>query len=527
MYVVNAQEMRELDRQTIEDLGIPSAVLMEVAGRAVAQEVKRRRRGSCKVTVLAGHGNNGGDGLVAARHLAEAGYDTRVWLVGKVERFSDDARRFWEVCQRLSIPTRVFSEDQQEALQRSLDEADVVVDSLLGIGLSGNVRSPMKDVIRMVNRSAVPLVVAADVPSGVNTDNGAVMGEAVQAHCTVTFAFPKWCHYLAPASELAGDCVVADIGIPQSLAAQYPVTSRVTDMAHWAQHVDRRPAFSHKGSFGHVLVVGGKGGMSGAPALASRAALKAGAGLVTTAVPGGIQSVVAGYTPEALTLGFGKGSDDRWTADSVMPLVERVNDYDSLAIGPGLGRFHGDVEWLRTLLSAVESPVVLDADALNILAADLRLLDDCQAPVILTPHPGEMARLLQREVSDVERHRPEIARELARETGAVVVLKGRFTITAFPDGRQFVNTTGTPAMAKAGSGDVLTGMIAANIAQGMPLDVAVPLAVSLHGCAGEVAAERDSEFSVLATDIVDHIGTALNVARSNEPPGFTDTFPGK
>ena len=178
MYVVKAQEMRELDRQTIEDLGIPSTVLMEVAGRAVAQEVKRRRRGSCKVTVLAGHGNNGGDGLVAARHLAEAGYDTHVWLVGKVERFSDDARRFWEVCQRLSIPTRVFSEDQQEALQRSLDEADVVVDSLLGIGLSGNVRPPMKEVIRMVNRSAVPLVVAADVPSGVNTDNGAGDGRS-------------------------------------------------------------------------------------------------------------------------------------------------------------------------------------------------------------------------------------------------------------------------------------------------------------------------------------------------------------
>ena len=248
---------------------------------------------------------------------------------------------------------------------------------------------------------------------------------------------------------------------------------------------------------------------------------------MTTAVPRGIQSVVAGYTPEALTLGFGKGSDDRWTADSVMPLVERVNDYELLAIGPGLGRFHGDVEWLRTLLSAVESPVVLDADALNILAADLRLLDDCQAPVILTPHPGEMARLLQREVPDVERHRPEIARELARETGAVVVLKGRFTITAFPDGRQFVNTTGTPAMAKAGSGDVLTGMIAANSrSRNVPGCRSAPCCQFTRR-AGEVAAERDSEFSVLATDIVDHIGTAFSVARSNEPPGFTDTFPGK
>lgn len=515
MYLVNAQEMRELDRQTIEELGIPSIVLMEVAGRAVAQEVKRRRKAGSSVTVLAGHGNNGGDGLVAARHLAEAGYKTNIWLIGDTERMGAETRCFWQICERLSIPTRIFRTAEEIALQRDLERTEVVIDSLLGTGLRGEVRSPMRQVIRLVNSANVPLVVAVDVPSGVNTDNGAIMAEAVRAHSTVTFAFPKWCHYLAPAAELAGECIVADIGIPQSLAANYPIKSRVTDRTYWSRFLNPRPAFSHKGSFGHVLVIGGTRGMSGAPALSARAALKAGSGLVTTAVPRGIQSVVAGYMAEGLTLGIGTKDDETWDADTALTIAERVNHYDAIAVGPGMGRFQGDVKWLQMLLSAAQKPLVLDADALNILAADLRLLDGCHVPVVLTPHPGEMSRLLQREVPDIEGDRSKVALELAQKTGAVVVLKGRYTVTALPDGRQFVNTTGTPAMAKGGSGDVLTGIVASNIAQGFSLDIAVPFAVGLHGYAGELAAEGDSEFSVLATDIVQYIGPALHKMMSN------------
>lgn len=510
MYLVNAQEMRELDRQTIEELGIPAIVLMEMAGRAVAQEVRNRLKGKGRITVLAGHGNNGGDGFVAARHLAETGFDVKVWLIGKKERLSAEGRRFLNVCERLHIPTQLFTTAQVGELQRDLEQSLAVIDSMLGIGLRGDLRPPIQEVIRLVNRTRIPLVVAVDVPSGVATDDGAVCSEAIDADCTVTFAYPKWCHYLSPAAERTGDLIVADIGIPVQLAAQYPVRARVTDAAYWSSYIKLRPAFSHKGTFGHALVIGGSRGMSGAPALTSHAALKTGAGLVTTAVPQGIQSLVASYLVEGLTWGLGEGGAGEWHADTASDLTRRLPEFDVVAIGPGLGRFPGDQRWLRTLLEAVQAPVVLDADALNMAADDLRILESCAETVVLTPHPGEMARLMQQDVRAIEENRPQASLALAQTTGAIVVLKGRHTITAFPDGRQFVNTTGTPAMAKAGSGDVLTGMIAATIAQGYPLEAAVPLAVSWHGCAGELAANQDSESSVLATDLVQHIGPAFH-----------------
>lgn len=525
MYVVNAQEMRELDRQTIQDLGIPAVVLMEVAGRAVAQEVKKRARAGSCVTILAGHGNNGGDGLVAARHLALAGYETHIWLIGKTERMGADVRRFWEVCERLSLPTHVYSAAKANECRFQLERSDIVIDGLLGTGITGDVRPPMRQVIDMLNRSHVPLVVAVDVPSGVDTDSGKVLAEAVRAHCTVTFAFPKWCHYLAPAAELTGELIVADIGIPKSFANLYPVCTRVTDKSYWSGTIRSRAAFSHKGVYGHVLVIGGKRGMAGAPALASRAVLKTGAGLVTTAVPSGIQNVIASHLPEGLTWGIGEVDAETWHADSAVAIVERLHRYDAVVIGPGMGRFPQDTKWLQTLLASAKCPVILDADALNIVADDRHLLDARRGgraireggapPIVLTPHPGEMARLLQCDTPHIEQKRPQVALELAKMTEAVVVLKGRYSLTAFPDGRQFINTTGTPAMAKGGSGDVLAGMIAANIAQGHKIDVVVPFAVTLHGYAGELAAASDSEYSVLATDIVQQIGPAYRHMMSN------------
>lgn len=450
---------------------------MEVAGRAVAQEVQNRLKDTGRITVLAGHGNNGGDGFVAARHLAEVGFEVNVWLIGKKERLSAEGRRFWQVCERLHIPIHVFTTAQFGALQRDLEQSDAVIDSMLGIGLRGDVRPPIREVIQLVNRMCVPLVVAVDVPSGVSTDDGAVISEAIDADCTVTFAFPKWCHYLSPAAERTGDLIVVDIGIPEQFAARYPVRARVTDAAFWSSYIQPRAAFSHKGTFGHVLVIGGSRGMSGAPSLTSHAVLKTGAGLVTTAVPQGIQMLVAHFLAEGLTWGLGDDGADEWHADTVLDLTRRLPEFDVVAVGPGLGRFQGDQKWLKTMLGAVKGPVVLDADALNIVADDLHILESCTEAVVLTPHPGEMARLMQQDVHAIEQNRPQVSLALAQMTGAIVVLKGRYTITAFPDGRQFVNTTGTPAMAKAGSGDVLTGMIAATIAQGYPIEVAVPLAV--------------------------------------------------
>lgn len=515
MFLVNAEEMRALDRQTIEELGIPSIALMEVAGREVAKEVRNRARLYARVTVLAGHGHNGGDGLVAARHLAGAGYPTTVCLVGQMDRMSPEVATLWRACERLGLSPMVYEGDDDQ-LKQQLEQTDVLIDALLGTGIKGDVRPAMQRVIRQVNDADLPLVVSVDVPSGVDTDTGAIRGAAIRAHCTVTFQFPKWCHYLAPAAELAGECVVADIGIPSTFASRYPIRSFVTDKHLWHDALKPRPPFAHKGTFGHVLVIGGSRGMAGAPSLTAHAALKTGAGRVTVAVPRGIQDVVSGYLAEGMTWGLGEAGTGTWSADSAIQIVERLRQYDVLAVGPGLGRFAGDVKWLQTILGAARVPVVLDADALNVLSANINALNSCRAPVVLTPHPGEMARLLKADVRQVEENRPQVAKQLAAQTGAVVVLKGRYTLTAFPDGDIYVNPTGTPAMAKGGSGDVLTGVIAGLLAQNVAKEIAVPLGVYVHGYAGQLAAQNDSEFSVLARDLSNCIGPALRSAASNE-----------
>ncbi|WP_054950909.1 bifunctional ADP-dependent NAD(P)H-hydrate dehydratase/NAD(P)H-hydrate epimerase [Numidum massiliense] len=515
MYLVNAREMRQLDRQTIEEVGIPSAVLMEVAGRAVADEVKRRARCGSRVTVLAGSGNNGGDGFVAARHLHCAGYHVEVWLIGSEEKMSSEASNFWNVCQNLQLSMQTYRVIDAPRLKEALWQSDVVIDSLLGTGVKGAVREPLNEVIEAINAANVPLVVAVDVPSGVETDTGAVLGAAVRAHCTVTFAFPKWCHYLAPGATLAGECVVADIGIPSSLAAAFPVRAQVSERLLWTEAVKPRTPFSYKGTYGHVLVVGGSRGMAGAPVLTARAVLKAGAGLVTTAVPRDIQDVVAASFAEGMTWGVGRGTADGWHETTAASLCERMSQFQAVAIGPGMPRFSGDTQWLRTLVAQAKAPIVLDAGALSVLAEDLAMLTRCRETVVLTPHPGEMARLLGTSVSDIEQNRPAAARKLSGESGAVVVLKGRYSLTALPDGRLYLNPTGTPALAKGGSGDVLTGVVAALLAQQIDPAVAVPLAVYVHGYAGQLAEADDTPYSVLASDTVEHIGPALREVTSN------------
>jgi ADP-dependent NAD(P)H-hydrate dehydratase / NAD(P)H-hydrate epimerase len=509
LYLFTAQEMRDLDRYMMEEIGVPGAALMENAGRSVAQAILHRKLQGTFAVILAGSGNNGGDGFVAARYLASAGWDVNVWWIGSEEKMSEETRAFYQSCLKLGLSVRLYERSRAGELKEMLQRCDVVVDALLGTGVHGELREPLPELIRLVNLEAEQaLKVAVDIPSGVNTDTGAIMTDAIKADVTVTLDSPKWCHYLRPAAEYCGELQVADIGIPSFAKAHQAPQARLNTPEMWKAYLKPRSPWGHKGSYGHLLVVGGSRGMLGAATLSGMAGLRAGAGLVTVAVPEQQEQAIAAKLTEALVWGW-PGADGVFTASGSQVLGERADRLSAVAVGPGVGRFAGETEWLKEILARSPFPMVLDADALNILSEDPSMLHMRQHPTVLTPHPGEMARLAGCTVQEVEQNRHRIPREWAQFYGVTVVLKGTHTVIAMSDGRQVVNPTGSPALAKGGSGDILTGILGALLARKIPVHAAVPMGVYIHGLAGERAVS-DSAHSVLATEVIDQIGPAIH-----------------
>ncbi|MCP3808425.1 NAD(P)H-hydrate dehydratase [Paenibacillus sp. Lou8.1] len=549
MYMVTAEEMRELDRYTIDKLGIPALTLMENAGRAVADEVLKlcaERSGKSngggfpvEVThtgpgdipghggvirtetwsqgrhdlrerehwyILVGKGNNGGDGLVAARHLTDAGLRVTVVYVEPPDTLRDEAAAQRDIIAALGIPVILYGRDTLD-----LRGASGIVDALLGTGTQGPPREPYASLIREANASGAPLV-SVDVPSGLDADTGALHEPCIRARVTVCLAYLKRGLVQYPGAGTAGDVVVRYIGIPPGLARECGVQLRLLtrDTLRAALDVDvsrSRVPDGHKGTYGHVLVAAGSLRMSGAGLLAARAALRIGSGLVTWAVPEALLPRVIGAAPELMLAAAAAGGDGEWNADSADELLQLAQARDVLAVGPGLGRFAGDTGWLRRLWEEYGGPLVLDADALNILASagpELEAWKPRSAAVVLTPHPGEMARLLGIPTAEVQRDRITHAREYARKRGVTLVLKGARTVIACPDGTAYVNTTGHAGMATGGAGDVLTGIIAGLLAQGLNASQAAAFGVYLHGAAGETAARhRQYPASVIAGDIIE------------------------
>ncbi|SEN38840.1 NAD(P)H-hydrate dehydratase [Lihuaxuella thermophila] len=524
MYLVTAKEMRDLDRYTIVQTGLPGVVLMENAGKAVADEVMRRFPEPKTAVVLAGAGNNGGDGWVAARHLLFRGWNVHLWLAGDEEKLTPDARVFYEVCKRVA-PVERYQPEKRERLWQHLQQAEVIVDALLGTGAKGGLRPLMAELVSLINQQERAYVVAVDLPTGVDADTGRVDGEAVQADLTVTFAFPKWGHYLRPGADCSGEVKVADIGLAPVPDVNLEPSARINLPDEWKQHLRSPSPWAHKGTHGHVWIIGGSQGMLGAVTMAGQAAYRTGAGLVTLTVPRSEHPALAAKATQEIIWSWpGEGVFSR---TSYQWLDQRKSRYSAVAIGPGLGRFAGEEEWLGELMKKIEVPLVLDADALNILADHPALVEKRppHLPTVLTPHPGEMARLIGCTVKEVETSRREAATELARQTGMTVVLKGRYTILAFPDGKQRLNVTGSPALAKAGSGDLLTGMIASFLARNIPVKDAVCMAVYLHGKAGELAAKFLPQ-SVVVSDILSAMETALHQTVSTIVPAYPTHFPG-
>lgn len=509
--VFTAAEMRAVDARAVAELGIPGPRLMENAGAGAAQIIAREFvpiRGK-RVIILCGKGNNGGDGFVVARRLKSAGARVRVLLVGRRSEVKGDAALAlgrW----RGQIE-EVIAESGIPALARELAQGDVIVDALLGTGLTGPARGLVADAIGAVNAAGRP-VASLDLPSGLDSDGGAILGPTVKALLTPTFAGYKRSLLLQPGAAQAGRVIVVDIGIP-SAEVERGITTFLLEDGDVRRHFPPRPLDAHKGSFGHLLVVAGSVGKTGAAALAGRSALRSGAGLCTIATAVSQQPIVAGLGMEPMTAALAETAGQAISLGARDRILELVARTDAVALGPGLSLDPETQELVRGLIVDVVRPMVVDADALSALAGRLELLDRAAGPRLLTPHPGEMARMLGTSVAEVQSDRLEVVRAFCQRHRVALALKGAGTVIGGPDGRVCVNPTGNPGMASGGSGDVLTGMVGAFLARGLDASTALQAGCFLHGLAGDLACAERGEEALIAGDIIEAIPGAMTSPR--------------
>jgi ADP-dependent NAD(P)H-hydrate dehydratase / NAD(P)H-hydrate epimerase len=510
MRVLNAAQMRDADRQTIDEIGIPSMVLMENAGRQVvaALEAAYDDLQDRHVAVLCGRGNNGGDGFVVARTLYQRGTDVSVFVIGSLAAVKGDARLNVEILGRLGITVVEVSDEQAWELHFSeISQCDLIVDAIFGTGLSQPLAGMLETVAADINSSGIP-VTAVDLPSGLSADHAEPIGDCIRAHITVTLAAPKLPLVLPPGEARAGNIVVADIGIPPEVVENLagPRIELLTREA-MREMIHPREADSHKGDFGHVLIIAGSRGKSGAAHLAALGALRSGAGLVSVATPSSIQPIVAAMGAEYMTVAL-RDADGRIVHDAIEQILEL--EQDVIAVGPGLGTGSDVTAFVETLIERSESPLILDADALNALTHSTeRLQTGGSRQIIITPHPGEMARLVGTSVEEVQASRLDVARDFAVAHQIYVVLKGYRTLVATPDGRVFINPLGNPGMATGGTGDVLTGVLAGWVAQLLDAEAACKLGVYLHALAGDLAEADEGEVAMTAADLAGHLGDAV------------------
>jgi ADP-dependent NAD(P)H-hydrate dehydratase / NAD(P)H-hydrate epimerase len=512
MYLVTADDMREMDRRTIENFGIPGIVLMENAGRGAArvlfekfEDLKEKRVG-----VVAGRGNNGGDGFVIARYLAQKGIRVTVYLLAKKDMVKGDAGANLHLLEPLQIPV-IELPDQQTFSTRemSFQHEQVWVDAILGTGLKSDVKDYFKMVIETINHTGKP-VFAVDIPSGLNSETGLPCGACIRAKATATFAFPKIGHLLTPGASYTGSLDIIDIGIPAHIADQVDPRQSLLVTEIIRKYFEPRAPNAHKGDTGHLIVAAGAPGKTGAAAMTAISAMRSGAGLVTLCVPNSLNPVLEAQVLEAMTFPLSETGDGVLKASSYDDMIPLLADKKCLAVGPGIGTAEETKKFIHRVIRETTIPIVIDADGLNCLAENVNLLKDLKAPAILTPHPGEMARLWGTSTAGVQKDRIACARRFAEEFNVHVVLKGAGTVIAQPDGRVFVNPTGNPGMASGGMGDVLTGMIAGFVVQGFPIGAAIQTGVFLHGAAADALERNYGPFGYLASDVMRAIPEQIN-----------------
>jgi len=540
--LVTAGQMQELDRRATADHGIPGLTLMENAGRGVAESmekhlgnlagsVRQGPPGPTQPLVVCGKGNNGGDGFVVVRLLLARDAKPDCILLGRASDLSGDALTNYKRLVDSGFAVReVTSLKDTEPLFQG---RKVVVDAVFGTGLTRAPSGLAAEAVTLINHSG-SYVVSIDLPSGLQSDTGVPYEPCVRADLTVTMALPKLGLWLYPGRALAGTVEVADIGMPESLVGDCPRTGTVPegqalllDVEHIRAILPRRRSDGHKGTFGTALIVAGSRGFSGAAILAGKAAVRSGCGLVNLAVPSGITDVVESAIIEAIKTPLPQTETEALSPAGLETLLEASGNAEAIAIGPGIGTDRRTRKLELGFLAEVEKPVVIDADGVNNLAGRLALLSRAKTPMVLTPHPGEFARLTGLKPGDINADRVGVSRRFATEHKVVLVLKGASTVVAAPDGRVFVNPTGNSGLAKGGTGDVLTGLITGLMAQGMsPLDAACA-GVFLHGLAADIAAQSLTEYSLAAGDLPDFLAQAFAaVMKGDCPQGFPTRNPG-
>jgi hydroxyethylthiazole kinase-like uncharacterized protein yjeF len=513
MRLVTRDEMRELDRATIEDFGTPSLVLMERAGRGVMQAIRAHYPDLAGVPclVLAGAGNNGGDGFVVARHLREHGADVTVFALAPERAMSPDARVMRTRFEALGAAVYELGEPAAGRLPAVAAASELIVDALLGTGATGKPRRPLAEVIAIIGeaRAGGAHVIAIDVPSGLDADTGATPGACVDADLTVTLGFAKVGCFVDPGRGATGELEVVDLGIPAAATDRSPERFRLLDPESAAALLPPRARSDHKGRFGRLLVIGGSVGFLGAAGMAGIAALRAGGGLVTVAVPASLEDALAARMPETMTLGLPETGRRTLSVRAVDEALAAAARADAVALGPGLSREPETAELVRWLVGKIDRPLVLDADGLNAFAGRLDELESAGGQLILTPHVAEMARLTGLDPVAVENARLTLPGEAARRTGQVVLLKGSPSVVAAPDQPAVLCERGNPGMATAGAGDVLTGIILGLLGQRLTPYDAAAMGMVVHAAAGDRAAQRLGEAGVVAGDILGEVPAVL------------------
>jgi hydroxyethylthiazole kinase-like uncharacterized protein yjeF len=536
MKVVTAAEMRQIDQDTIEGIGIPGIVLMETAGSAIVRAIEQHYPTYQRIGILVGKGNNGGDGLVIARQLAHAGRDVHLFLVSPPDSFTGEAEINLQIAKRLTesfglqaaprgrlriaeILTDAelgydFFREQSTSLNH-IANCELLVDAIFGTGLRGTVRDPIATVINAINSLSTPIL-SVDLPSGLDADTGNPLGTCVRADRTVTIGLLKRGLLVHPGAELAGKLEVVDIGFPEQVVDAQNIKVNWTTTAQVSQWMPPRPTASHKGTYGRVLVVAGSTGMTGAAALASEAALRAGAGLVTLATPKHLNPILESLLPEVMTLPLPETEAGSLAASATSTILEFAKKTKSvLAIGPGLSQYPETVTLVQQLVHENRKQklglrMVIDADGLNALAHAPEIISLLDGEAVLTPHPGEMARLTNTSVSTLEADRVSTVQRFVSEHRLTLVFKGAPTVTGYPNGDVWINSTGNPGMATGGMGDVLTGIIAGVMAQGVSSERAAAIGVYIHGLAGDIATEVLGMHGLIATDVLKTVPRAIS-----------------
>jgi NAD(P)H-hydrate epimerase len=500
MKFAGSQAMKAMDDYAIHQMGIPSDTLMlRAAAGAAKKACELLGEAPKRVTIFCGSGNNGGDGIAVGKLLLEQGYQVTCFMVGNREKMTPDSRLMEQLLEQQGGQLLDYDPDSV-----ALSGCDLIVDALFGTGLSRAISGKYAELIQKINESGIP-VLSCDIPSGISADTGAVLRCAVQAAVTVTFNLPKTGQLLPPGTEYTGRLLVHDIGIPQEARNTVDFDGEYVTEELVRQWLPKERLETHKGDYGKLLLLCGSTGYTGAAALAAKAALRTGAGLTYLGVPEAVYPILASKLEEPVVFPLSSNAQGCFSDDAVPEILKRLADMDACLLGPGIGRCAGTEAVLDAVLEHAACPVVLDADGINLLEGHIDKLDRAKGPVVLTPHEGEFRRL----GGDPAKGRLAAAKAMAEKTGAVVVLKGYRTITAVPDGRVYVNSTGNPGMATGGSGDVLSGILTCLLGQGMEPGQAAAAAVWLHGAAGDVCEKQLGRRSMLPTDMILALSTIL------------------